>query len=104
MVDAKPYLTSSLSIYCYANLHELLIKSILSYLIISCGIQIFFVSITVVDLYVPESSISSPWPPTHVVFFSAYLKKTQRYLEHVWYNCCRLYALSDCLALLGKSR
>jgi hypothetical protein len=31
MVDAKPYLISSLSNYCYANLHELLIKSILSY-------------------------------------------------------------------------
>jgi hypothetical protein len=31
MVDSKPYLTSSLSNYCYANLHELLIKSILSY-------------------------------------------------------------------------
>jgi hypothetical protein len=31
MVDVKPYLTSSLSNYCYANLHELLIKSILEH-------------------------------------------------------------------------
>jgi hypothetical protein len=74
MVDAKPYLTSSLSNYYYANLHGLLIKSILSYLIISSGIR-FFVSIKVVGLYVPESSIFSPKPSTHVVFFSAYLQK-----------------------------
>jgi hypothetical protein len=56
MVDAKPYLTSSLSNYCYANLHDC--SSNLSYIIISRGIQ-FFVSITVVGLYVPESSICS---------------------------------------------
>jgi hypothetical protein len=56
MVDVKPYLTFSLSNYYYANLHELFIKSILS----SPAASNFFVSVTIVGLYVPESSISSP--------------------------------------------
>jgi hypothetical protein len=73
MFDAKPYLTSYLSNYCYANLHELLIKSILSSPVASEFFYLHHGCRFVCAKIKYFLSLAS----THAVFFSAYLKKIE---------------------------
>jgi hypothetical protein len=75
MVDVKPYLTSSLSNSCYANLHALLIKSFLSYHLLLHPIFLSHHDGRFVCARIKYFI-------THVVFFTTYLQKSLRNLEH----------------------
>jgi hypothetical protein len=60
------------------------------FLILSSSVAFgFFLSITMVGLYVQESSISSP-----MLYFHCLSQKNLRDLEHAWYACCCFLTLS----------
>jgi hypothetical protein len=96
MVDATPYLISSLSNYYYANLHVLLIKSIL-YILSSPMSFVFFLHHESARI---KYFLSLAF--CHVVF-SLSISKI-RDLGHTWYVCCHLVTLFACVTLPGKAR
>jgi hypothetical protein len=60
------------------------------FLILSSSVAFgFFLSITMVGLYVQESSISSP-----MLYFHCLSQKNLRDLEHAWYACRCFLTLS----------